>query len=147
MAEFPGDKEFKNDSAATLPDSEIEKIAASLQPRVPPGPGGPGVDANPNEQPPDVSEPEVAEALTLVADLMYARTNADHWIITKEEKEMLGRRGKRVLDLFVKVNPAWLAVGTFGTGLAIVYGPRFAADAKARKAKAKAEKTEQKKED
>ena len=64
---------------------------------------------------------------------MYARTGKDHWIVTKQEKEMLGRRGKRAFDLFVKINPAWLTAGLLVTGMGAVYGPRFAADAKERK--------------
>lgn len=150
--ELPGDKEFKNDSASELTPTEIAALAKGLSTAPPserPGPGGDG--AAPKEEPAiDLTEEEVAEGLTILADLMYARTGADHWIITTDEKAMLGRRGKRVLDLIVKINPAWIVIGTFATGLGVVYGPRFMKDAqikKEAKAEKEAKKSEQKKED
>lgn len=136
-----------SDSAATLADPQIEALAKTLG--VPPLPGrtgGPGDSEAPKAEPLDVTEEEVAEALTIYADWKYARTRADHWIITKDEKEMLGRRGKRVLDLFVKIDPAYMAIGTFITGIGIVYGPRIAAD-KIAIQEAKDQKPESKKEE
>ena len=136
-----------SDSAATLADPQIEALAKTLG--VPPLPGqsaGPGASIDPGTKPKaDFTEGEVAEALTILADFMYARTGADHWIVTAREKEMLGKRGKAAFDLFVNINPAWLVAVSLVSGIGVVYVPRFAADAQAKKIKD--QKTESKKEE
>jgi hypothetical protein len=131
---------YKENGGIVKSANKVAALAEELKKESPPLPsgnreGGSGGDGSPEPERQKIliTTDEVADLVKLPADIAYAMTRSDIWLVPKEEIEILAKRTERALNMLLDLDARWIVGISCALAWGGVYGTRTVAYLRERK--------------